>query len=168
MRNGFFLTWLRGCMRVTAGPLYGDHFQHKCIIKSTVLLSVIDVAEVLKQKEQWTRHIEGQICTQECTALSVKALQIHIAGLLRTETEMSSFWWKFRHWLHRKLSKWQLPVQPVMKISSKWRHFRFSVCLKYFDIWARTPVPISVFFLSSIVFLFMVTCFNHFFYFPEL
>ena len=82
MRNGFFLTWLRGCMRVTAGPLYGDHFQHKCIIKSTVLLSVIDVAEVLKQKEQWTRHIEGQICTQECTALSVKALQIHIAGIL--------------------------------------------------------------------------------------
>ena len=44
-----------------------------------------------------------------------------------TETEMSSFWWNFHHWLHWKLSKWQLPVQPVMKISSKWRHFRFSV-----------------------------------------
>ena len=41
---------------------------------------------------------------------------------------MSSFWWNFHHWLHWKLSKWQLPVQPVMKISSKWRHFRFSVC----------------------------------------
>ena len=39
---------------------------------------------------------------------------------------MSSFWWNFHHWLHWKLSKWQLPVQPVMKISSKWRHFRFS------------------------------------------
>ena len=43
-----------------------------------------------------------------------------------------SQWWKFHQnddifvsvW---KLSKWQLPVQPVMKISSKWRHFRFSV-----------------------------------------
>ena len=46
---------------------------------------------------------------------------------LYTETEMSSFWWNFHHWLHWKLSKWQLPVQPVMKISSKWRHFRFSV-----------------------------------------
>ena len=46
---------------------------------------------------------------------------------LSTETEMSSFWWNFHHWLHWKLSKWQLPVQPVMKISSKWRHFRFSV-----------------------------------------
>ena len=45
-----------------------------------------------------------------------------------TETEMSSFWWNFHHWLHWKLSKWQLPVQPVMKISSKWRHFRFSDC----------------------------------------
>ena len=33
----------------------------------------------------------------------------------------------FNHWLHWKLSFWQLPVQPVMKISSKWRHFRFSV-----------------------------------------
>ena len=43
-----------------------------------------------------------------------------------TETKMSSFWWNFHHWLHWKLSKWQLPVQPVIKISSKWRHFRFS------------------------------------------
>ena len=39
---------------------------------------------------------------------------------------MSSFWRNFNHWLHWKLSFWQLPVQPVMKISSKWRHFRFS------------------------------------------
>ena len=44
-----------------------------------------------------------------------------------TETEMLSFWWNFNHWLHRKLSFWQLSVQPVMKISSKWRHFCFSV-----------------------------------------
>ena len=43
-----------------------------------------------------------------------------------TETKMSSFWWNLHHWLHRKLSKWQLSVQPVMKLSSKWRHFRFS------------------------------------------
>ena len=41
---------------------------------------------------------------------------------------MSSFWQNFNHWLHWKLSFWQLPVQPVMKISSKWRHSRFSVC----------------------------------------
>ena len=41
---------------------------------------------------------------------------------------MLSFWWNFNHWLHRKLSFWQLSVQPVMKISSKWRHFCFSGC----------------------------------------
>ena len=39
---------------------------------------------------------------------------------------MSSFWRNFHHWLHRKLSKWQLSVQSVIKISSKWQHFRFS------------------------------------------
>ena len=43
------------------------------------------------------------------------------------ETDMSSFWWNSHHWLHWKLSKWQLPVQPVMKISSKWQHSHFSV-----------------------------------------
>ena len=48
------------------------------------------------------------------------------ATLRSTETEMSSFWRNFHHWLHWKLSFWQLSVQPVMKISSKWRHFRFS------------------------------------------
>ena len=32
-----------------------------------------------------------------------------------TEPEMSSFWRNFHHWLHRKLSFWQLSVQPVMK-----------------------------------------------------
>ena len=28
----------------------------------------------------------------------------------------------FNYWLHWKLSKWQLPVQPMMKIPSKWRY----------------------------------------------
>ena len=45
---------------------------------------------------------------------------------LVTETEMS-FCRNFHHWLHRKLSFWQLPVQPVMEISLKWRHFHFGV-----------------------------------------
>ena len=40
-------------------------------------------------------------------------------------TELS-FWWNFHHWLFRKLWKWQLPKQPVMKISSKWWHLHFS------------------------------------------
>ena len=49
-----------------------------------------------------------------------------VSWQLNTETKMSSFWRNFNHWLHWKLSFWQLPVQPVMKISSKWRHSRFS------------------------------------------
>ena len=51
--------------------------------------------------------------------------------LLFTETEMSSFWWNFHHWLHWKLSKWQLSMQPVTKMPSKWQHFRFSVVPVY-------------------------------------
>ena len=52
-----------------------------------------------------------------------------VYAYLYTETKMSSFWRNFNHWLNWKLSFWQLPVQPVMKISSKRRHFRFSVQL---------------------------------------
>ena len=40
--------------------------------------------------------------------------------ILTTCGGAQSFWWNSHHWLHRKLSKWQLPVQPMMKISSKW------------------------------------------------
>ena len=50
-----------------------------------------------------------------------------IITIIYTETKMSSSWRNFHHWLHWKLSFWQLPVQSVMKISSKWQHFCFSV-----------------------------------------
>ena len=61
---------------------------------------------------------------------------------LDTETKMS-FWRNFHHWLHWKLSFWQLPVQPVMNISSKWRLFRFSGWEQKenfieFEIWWKT------------------------------
>ena len=74
--------------------------------------------------------------------------------ILFTETKMSSFWRNFNHWLHWKLSFWQLPVQPVMKISSKWRHFRFSVIAQgwgflsqflsflYFPNFSKSPNPL--------------------------
>ena len=42
-------------------------------------------------------------------------------------TVAMSFWWNIRHWLHRKLSFWQLPMQPVMKNLSIWSNFRFGV-----------------------------------------
>ena len=50
---------------------------------------------------------------------------------------MSSFWRNFYYWLYRKLSRWQLPVQSVIKISSKWRHFRRRVMKKSSNIWNR-------------------------------
>ena len=53
---------------------------------------------------------------------------------------MSSFWRNYNHWLHWKLSFWQLPVQPVMKISSKWRHFRFSG-----RAWMSNYIPVASF-----------------------
>ena len=67
-----------------------------------------------------------------CTMIQSDCEESFIMKLYRdkcealTETEMLSFWWNFHHWLHEKLSFWQLLVQPVTKISSKWRHFRFS------------------------------------------
>ena len=40
-----------------------------------------------------------------------------------SEMEMS-FCGNFHHWLHRKLSEWQLSVQSLMKFSSEWWHLR--------------------------------------------
>ena len=40
-------------------------------------------------------------------------------------------WLNFNHWLHWKLSKWQLPVQPVFKIEWKWQHFCFGVMVEW-------------------------------------
>ena len=45
-------------------------------------------------------------------------------NVIETEIHVSLFWGNIRHWLHRKLSFWQLPVQPVNGISSAW-HFHF-------------------------------------------
>ena len=47
----------------------------------------------------------------------------------------------FHHWLHWKLSKWQLPVQPVIKISSKRRHFRDGLYYAQSVISARRGPP---------------------------
>ena len=71
--------------------------------------------------------IYGQFLSQVCISISPLFLHYSDVTCVSTETEMSSFWRNFHHWLHRKLSKWQLSVQSVIKISSKWQHFRFSV-----------------------------------------
>ena len=54
-------------------------------------------------------------------------IKICFPNTAHAETKLLSFLRYFCHWLHRKLSKWQLSVQPVTKMSSKWRHFH-STC----------------------------------------
>ena len=79
-----------------------------------------------------------KVCATSCRCafglIKVNIKEITKARVFGTETKMSSFWRNFNHWLHWKLSFWQLPVQPVMKISSKWRHFRFSAL--YAEKWS--------------------------------
>ena len=53
-----------------------------------------------------------------------------------TETEISSFQRNYHHCVHRKLPIWQLPVQPVANISSKWRYF---VSVYTMSIWRPLP-----------------------------
>ena len=55
-----------------------------------------------------------------------------------TEMEMS-FWWNFHHWLHWKLSIWQLPVQPAMKISSKWQLPAMKISSKWYFHFSEAP-----------------------------
>ena len=64
---------------------------------------------------------------------------------LVTDTQMSSFWRNFHHWLHWKLLLWQLPVESVMKTKSKWKHFRFSGTVSHVIIW-MTRMPRIVYF----------------------
>ena len=59
-----------------------------------------------------------------CTTIRIPILVRY--HLYITDTKILSFWRNLHHWLHWKLSKWQLSVQSLMKISSKWQHFRFS------------------------------------------
>ena len=73
-----------------------------------------------------------------------------------TETEMLSFWWNFHHWLHWKLSRRQLPMQSVMKISSRWRHFRFSVDNSDNGAMCAGRITTSLF-VSCMLLLFYVT-----------
>ena len=46
----------------------------------------------------------------------------------------------FLHWLHWKLPFWQLSMQPALKISSKWRHCRFSVDRNDWPLYQETCI----------------------------
>ena len=124
-----------------ARTLYGRHFTDdifKCILWKGNFGVLIQIA--LKFMPTWVKSTmssvnRGHAITwtkkYPCSLLlkhvpKTQLVKWFCLGYI-TETKMSSFWWNFHHWLHWKLSFWQLSVQPVMKISSKWRHFRFSV-----------------------------------------
>ena len=51
-------------------------------------------------------------------------------------------WWHFCHWLQRRLSKWQILLQPVMQMSPKW-HFDFSASNSCFKHSIRAIILIS-------------------------
>ena len=74
---------------------------------------------------QWTQVIVDTAHVLLCYIV-VCIDRLHLSRTFRITAVEMSFWWNFYHRLHRKLSKWQLPVQPMMKISSKWQYFRFS------------------------------------------
>ena len=75
--------------------------------------------------------------------------------LVFTEMKLSLFWGYFHDCLHWTLSKWQrpvtsqqqCPVQPMMKISSKWQHFHFSVGV----IWVQLSLYIGWSIISKIL-----------------
>ena len=84
------------------------------------------------------------LMTSWCVIMFVQTIHSNII-----ERKMLSFWWHSHHWLHRKLSFWQLSVQPVMKISSKWQHFRFSDVRWIYTM--KTALRISSYTFVSII-----------------
>ena len=62
-------------------------------------------------------------------------LLLHRNTSVYVEMEDFSFWQNFHPWSHWKLSKWQLPVQPVMKIFFKMIAFLYQyICLGHIGL----------------------------------
>ena len=66
--------------------------------------------------------------------MTIPILYMHIIYNMspKIKMEMSSFWRNFHHCLHWKLSKWQLPVQPVIKKIFKMMTFQCKCCCIFF------------------------------------
>ena len=88
--------------------------------------TIIDLLKHTQDAATKSQEMVLKICKGK-SMFSLIVQSENFCCMIYTETKMSSFWRNFHHWLHWKLSFWQLPVQPVMNISSKWRLFRFSV-----------------------------------------
>ena len=124
--------------RVT-GPLCGKspvtgEFPHKDQWRGALMFSLIYAWRNGWVNNQCTGDLRRHRAHYDVTAMNSPVLSMVVS---LTETKMSSFWRNFNHLLHWKLSFWQLSVQPVMKISSKWRHFRFSAGTRV-SVWCHT------------------------------
>ena len=56
------------------------------------------------------------------------------------ERKWRPFWQNLRHWVHWKLSNWQLSVQPATKKSSKLQHSSFSVRPKHTSLMCNVNI----------------------------
>ena len=74
-----------------------------------------------------TMHNAAWCCINAMhTATVILIENINPNILNNTGTEMLLFWLTFHHRLHRKLSFWQLSVESMTNIISKWLYIRFS------------------------------------------
>ena len=88
-----------------------------------------------------------EINRMKLTWLGVQSFTIgvyvkHADEIRDTEMEMSSIWRNFHYWLHRMLSKWQLPMQPVTILSKMTFPFQWTTVSDTF-IMANKPKVIS-------------------------
>ena len=90
--------------------------KHTCM--STGHVALVDAVGTIKLASPNSYHIT--------VTHHLKVGTMDLQWLWNYEPELPSFWRNFHHWMHWEFLKWQLPVQPVMKISSLWRNFRFS------------------------------------------
>ena len=98
---------------------------HPCVLNNGLGFST--------KYSQWTLY-----CSPMISYFFVSEISKWNCDHCSTEKEMS-FWRNYHSLLHRKLSKWQLPVQPGTTIFSEW-HFRFTAHLflssfNKFKIW---------------------------------
>ena len=112
----------------------------------------------VQPENTWWKHLLSRKSTQDMPAncrsnkpqgqhrnrnkvLLTKFLSLSAKEVVVPETEILPFWWNFHYWLQCKLSFWQLPVLPMMEISSKW-HFQFSICVSSYNLASAVWVPI--------------------------
>ena len=135
-----------GCLRIAEAymlPLIAEMWQEAKfehwngkVVTMTALIVTGDVKDIL-QSPQWRTGQSPWRPLRVCVFVKCFIMKYHIPAmfpgkhiklwLLRAcvETELS-FWRNFHHWLHRKLSLWQIRVQQATKISSKW-HFKMTL-----------------------------------------